>query len=185
MSQQNHLQIQTPSEAWLQNCNQVFFIKNNCTPIYVSETSNICCWFGRSEEENLRAEKITENLEEGPVPKRLTWVGAEKIDLGWCRKDWGNSGAGTLGESRHPADDEDARQHNGHASASSHQVRGGQKKTKADFLQFSAWRSESPPCQTQPQWSTQVPHYSFLTYPLNLLQTPVCCWCLMFLLFSQ
>ena len=25
--------------------------------------------------------KITENLEEGSVPKRLTWVGAEKIGL--------------------------------------------------------------------------------------------------------
>ena len=24
--------------------------------------------------------KITENLEEGAVPKRLTWVGAEKIE---------------------------------------------------------------------------------------------------------
>ena len=24
--------------------------------------------------------KITESLEEGPVPKRLTWVGAEKIE---------------------------------------------------------------------------------------------------------
>ena len=107
MSQQNHLQLYKHQAKPVRHDYRVETVfKNNYTPIYFSETSDICCWFERSEQENLRAVKITKNLEEGSVPKRFAWlvpkrfqlVGAEKLEATlvlarsrqlWCWHTWG------------------------------------------------------------------------------------------------